>query len=52
MRGITTTKVESMSGKILLMQLIYKIKTNMSLPAAEFSAGFELKNNKKHCSLH
>ena len=47
-RGITVTLAESMSGEILPMQLIYTGKTNRSLPAIKFPAGFALSFNEKH----
>jgi len=49
-RGITATLAESFSGDILPMQLIYKGKTNRSLPSVEFPAGFLLTYNEKHWS--
>ena len=39
-----------MSGEILPMQLIYKGKTNRSLPSVNFPAGFALTYNEKHWS--
>ena len=47
-RGITVMLRESLSGEILPMQLIYKGKTNRSLPSVKFPAGFALTYNKKH----
>ena len=38
-REITVTLAESMNGKILTMQFIYKGKTNRSLTAFKFPAG-------------
>ena len=49
-RGITVTLRESLSGEILPMQLIYKGKTNRSLPSVKFPAGFALTYNEKHWS--
>ena len=49
-RGITVTLGESLSGEILPMQLIYKGKTNRSLPSVKFPAGFALTYNEKHWS--
>ena len=46
-RGITATLAESFSGEILPMQLIYKGKTNRSLPSVEFPADFALTYNEK-----
>ena len=45
-RGITVTLGESLSGEILPMQLIYKGKTNRSLPSVKFPAGFALTYNQ------
>ena len=41
-RGITFTLGESLSGEISPIQLIYKGKTNRSLPSVKFLAGFAL----------
>ena len=49
-RGITVTLGESLSGEILPMQLVYKGKTNRSLPSVKFPAGFTLTYNEKHWS--
>ena len=49
-RGITVTLGESLSGEILPMQLMYKGKTNRSLPSVKFPAGFALTYNEKHWS--
>ena len=38
--GITVTLAGSMCDEVLPMQLIYKEKTNRSLPLVEFPAGF------------
>ena len=37
-----------MSGEVVHMQLIYKRKTNGSLLAVEFPAGYVLTYNEKH----
>ena len=47
-RGITVTLGESLSAEILPKQLIYKGKTNRSLPSVKFPAGFALTYNEKH----
>ena len=49
-RGITVMLGECLSGKILPMQLIYKGKTNRSLPSVKFPAGFALTYYEKHWS--
>ena len=49
-RGITVMLGGSLSGEILPMQLIYKGKTNRSLPSIKFLAGFALTYNEKHWS--
>ena len=49
-RGITVTLGESLSGKILPMQLTYKGKTDRSLPSVKFPADFALTYNEKHWS--
>ena len=49
-RSITLTVCKSLEGKILLFQLIYKGKTQRSLPTVDFSDGFCLSYNEKHWS--
>ena len=49
-RGITVTLGESLSDEIVPVQLIYKGKTNRSLPSVKFRAGFALTYNEKHWS--
>ena len=49
-RGITVTLSETITGKILLFQLIYTGKTAHSLPSVEFPNGFCLSHNPKHWS--
>ena len=49
-RGITVTLSETITGKILLFQLIYTGKTARSLPSVEFPNGFCLSYNPKHWS--
>ena len=43
--GITFTLVDSISGEVLPMQVIYKRKTNRSLSTVEFPAGLFLTYN-------
>ena len=49
-RSITLTVCESLDGKILPLQLIYKGKTQKLLPNVNFPDGFCLSYNEKHCS--
>ena len=49
-RGITVTLSETITGKILLFQLIYTGKTARSLPSVEFPNGFCSSYNPKYWS--
>ena len=47
-RSITATFSITFDNKFLPMQLIYKGKTNQSLPKVDFPDGFSLSTNKTH----
>ena len=47
-RYITATLCESLDGTMLPFQLIYKGKTERSLPSYDFPEGFSLSFNEKH----
>ena len=49
-RSITATFSITFHNKFLPMQLIYKDKTNQSLPKVGFPDGFSLSTNKTHYS--
>ena len=49
-RSITATFSITFDNKFLPMQLIYKGKTNQSLPKVDFPDGFSLSANKTHYS--
>ena len=49
-RGITATLSETLSGAMLPFQLIYKGKTERSLPTSPFPEGFCLSYNESHWS--
>ena len=49
-RCITATLCESLDGTMLPFQLIYKGKTERSLPSYDFLEGFSLSFNEKHWS--
>ena len=49
-RQITATLSETLSGKILPFQLIYKGKTKRSIPSSKFPEGFLLSANPRHWS--
>ena len=49
-RSITATSSITFDNKFLPMQLIYKGKTNQSLPKVDFPDGFSLSANKTHYS--
>ena len=49
-RQITATFTVSLTGKFLLIQLIYKGKTKCSLPKFKFSSTFSLSDTENHWS--
>ena len=49
-RSITATFSITFDNKFLPMQVIYKRKTNQSLPKVDFPDGFSLSYNKTHYS--
>ena len=49
-RSITLTLTVTLDGKILPFQIIYRGKTDQSLPKITFLAKFSTSVNKKHCS--
>ena len=49
-RSMTAIFTITLNGKFLPMQLIYRGKTNQSLPKFEFPVGFSLSANPKHYS--